>query len=62
MQSRTVTASRGIQGTLATNKLIRNTYTLLAMTLIFSAATAGLSVYLNLPRLGLIVTIVIRRP
>ena len=58
MQSRTVTASRGIQGTLATNKLIRNTYTLLAMTLIFSAATAGLSVYLNLPRLGLIVTIV----
>ena len=58
MQSRTVTATRAAQGTLATNKLIRNTYTLLAMTLLFSAATAGLSVFLNLPHPGLIITLV----
>ena len=32
---------------LATNKLIRNTYTLLSMTLLFSALTATLSVYLQ---------------
>jgi modulator of FtsH protease len=58
MQSRTVTASRGIQGTLATNKLIRNTYTLLAMTLLFSAATAGLSIFFKIPHPGLIITMV----
>lgn len=35
--------------TLATNKLIRNTYMLLSMTLIFSAVTAAVSVLLNMP-------------
>ena len=34
---------------LATNKLIRNTYMLLAITLIFSAVTATISVFLKLP-------------
>ena len=34
---------------LATNKLIRNTYMLLAMTLVFSAVTATLSIFLRLP-------------
>nr|VFK29939.1 MAG: modulator of FtsH protease [Candidatus Kentron sp. MB]VFK31932.1 MAG: modulator of FtsH protease [Candidatus Kentron sp. MB]VFK76181.1 MAG: modulator of FtsH protease [Candidatus Kentron sp. MB] len=43
---------------LVTNKLIRNTYTLLAMTLIFSAVMAGLSMALNLPHPGLILTLV----
>ncbi len=43
---------------LATNKLIRNTYALLAMTLLFSAACAGLSLTLNLPQPGMIVTMV----
>ena len=33
----------------ATNKLIRNTYTLLAMTLAFSAATAGIAMLVNMP-------------
>ncbi len=42
---------------LATNKVLRNTYALLAMTLLFSAATAGLSMILNLPHPGLIVTL-----
>jgi modulator of FtsH protease len=40
------------------NKLIRNTYTLLAMTLLFSAATAGASIALNLPYPGILITLV----
>ena len=40
------------------NKLIRNTYTLLAMTLLFSAATAGASIALNLPYPGVLITLV----
>ena len=43
---------------LASNKVLRNTYALLSMTLLFSAATAGLSMYLNLPHPGLIITLV----
>lgn len=43
---------------LATNKVIRNTYILLSMTLLFSAATAGISMKLNLPHPGFIVTLV----
>ena len=37
---------------LATNKVIRNTYTLLSMTLLFSALTAGVSMVLNMPHPG----------
>ncbi len=37
------TMVRTAEAALATNKLIRNTFTLLAMTLLFSAATAGVS-------------------
>jgi len=51
-------ASSAETTTLVTNKLIRNTYTLLAMTLLFSAATAGVSMTLNLPHPGLILTLV----
>ena len=43
--------------TLATNKVIRNTYTLLSMTLLFSALTAGMSMALNLPHPGLLLTL-----
>lgn len=42
---------------LATNKVIRNTYTLLSMTLLFSALTAGTSMMLNLPHPGLLLTL-----
>lgn len=42
----------------ADNRLIRNTYTLLAMTLLFSAATAGLSMVLDLPHPGILITLV----
>ena len=44
--------------TLATNKLIKNTYILLSMTLLFSAVTAGISIAFNLPHPGLIITLV----
>ena len=53
-----VITSRATTNALATNKMIRNTYTLLAMTLLFSAATAGVSMALNLPHPGLIITLV----
>ncbi len=43
---------------LSTNKVIRNTYLLLSMTLLFSALTAGATMALNLPRPGLIITMV----
>lgn len=42
---------------LATNKVIRNTYILLAMTLIFSAVTAGISMAFNFPHPGLLLTL-----
>lgn len=48
----------GGESALATNKVIRNTYSLLSMTLIFSALTAGGSMALNLPHPGLILTLV----
>ena len=50
--------SRNEESILATNKVLKNTYMLLAMTLIFSAATAGLSMTLKLPSMGFVVTLV----
>lgn len=44
--------------TLSTNKVIRSTYMLLSMTLLFSALVAGVSMSLNLPHPGLILTLV----
>jgi modulator of FtsH protease len=43
---------------LSTNKVLRNTYALLSMTLIFSAVMAGLSIANNWPHPGLIITLV----
>lgn len=40
------------------NKVLKNTYILLAATLLFSALTAGLSMALNWPHPGLIITLV----
>lgn len=42
----------------STNKVIRNTYRLLSLTLLFSALTAAASVALKLPHPGLIVTLI----
>ena len=41
-----------------TNRVLRNTYALLSMTLLFSAMTAGASMALNLPHPGLLLTLV----
>jgi modulator of FtsH protease len=52
------TLSQSASSTLATNKVLKNTYLLLSMTLFFSAMTAGLSMFLNLPPFGFLITIV----
>jgi len=48
----------GAESILATNKVIRNTYMLLSMTLVFAAVVAGISVALKLPHPGIILTLV----
>lgn len=54
----TQTASTTQAAALSTNKVLRNTYTLLSMTLLFSAITAGISLALKLPHPGIILTLV----
>ena len=49
--------SQTSQSVLATNKLIKNTYMLLSMTLLFSALTAGIAIAVNMPYMGPLVTI-----
>jgi len=56
MMDKTITASG--QSALATNKVLRNTYTLLSMTLLFSALCAGIAVVMNMPPMGMIITLV----
>ncbi len=43
---------------LATNKVLRNTYALLSMTLLFSALTAGIAVATNAQPLGFLITMI----
>jgi modulator of FtsH protease len=52
------TAAGAASSVLSSNKVIRNTYMLLSMTLVFSAITAGLSMAMNLPHPGIIITLV----
>ncbi len=49
--------ARPAESVLATNKLIRNTYILLSITLLFSAFTAGISIVLNFPYMGPLITL-----
>ncbi|MDR3322888.1 MAG: Bax inhibitor-1/YccA family protein [Zoogloeaceae bacterium] len=58
--SNTVPASAGagIQGSVEAHRVLRNTYLLLAMTLAFSGAVAGVSAALNLPYLGPVITLI----
>jgi len=53
----TIAATHSQEALLSTNKVIRNTYMLLSITLLFSAVTAGTSMALNLPHPGLLVTL-----
>lgn len=46
------------ESALQTNKVLRNTYALLSMTLLWSAVVAGISMAMNLPRPGLIIMLV----
>jgi len=47
----------GQTATVSSNKVLRNTYMLLSMTLLFSGLTAGISMVLNLPHPGLLLTL-----
>lgn len=49
---------RRTESVLASNRVIKNTYLLLSMTLLFSALMAGISYKLNWPSPGLLVTLV----
>ena len=49
---------RSSAGLLSTHRVLRNTYALLAMTLVFSAACAGAAMQLNLPYPGVLITLV----
>ena len=56
MLEKTVVVSQ--PSVLSTNKVIRNTYTLLSLTLLFSALTAGIAVMTNMPFMNPIITLV----
>lgn len=58
MDTRTLTMPRSGASALSTNRVLRNTYLLLSLTLGFSALTAGVSVALGLPHPGMILTLV----
>lgn len=58
MENRISTLGRAEVSVLQTNKVIRNTYMLLSLTLAFSALTAGLSMAMGAPRLGILITLV----
>lgn len=53
----TINTSYSQTSAYASNKVLRNTYTLLSMTLLFSALMAGISMSLNLPHPGIILTL-----
>ncbi len=57
-RARAMALPQSAASTLATNRVIRNTYLLLSMTLLFAAITAAVSLTLKLPHPGLIITLV----
>jgi modulator of FtsH protease len=59
VNNRYVVASGADVGALAVNKLIRNTYILLSMTLLFSAFTAAISVFLRMPPMTYLISVAI---
>ena len=58
MENRFSTMTRSEVSVLSTNKVIRNTYMLLSLTLAFSALMAAVSMSMGAPRLGIVVTLV----
>lgn len=57
MNYETNSIARSQESVLATNKLLRNTYTLLSMTLLFSAAMAGVSVLMQMPPMAYLLSV-----
>ena len=57
MDTQVMQKTASTEQALATNKVLRNTYALLSMTLLFSAMTAGISMAMNLPHPGLLLTL-----
>lgn len=58
MNNRFVNPGFSQEGVLTTNKVLRNTYFLLSLTLIWSAVVASVSMAMNLPYPGIIITLV----
>jgi len=58
MANRIATMTGSEASVLSTNRVIRNTYMLLSLTLAFSAVTAGASLALGLPHPGIIITLI----
>jgi modulator of FtsH protease len=57
MSQQPYAVARPSESVLATNKLIKNTYILLSLTLLFSAVTAGIAMAVNMPYMGPLVTL-----
>lgn len=52
-------ATRSTESILATNKVLRNTYMMLSMTLVFSAIMAAVSMSMNVPHFTSLITLVL---
>ncbi|SMF14363.1 modulator of FtsH protease [Alteromonadaceae bacterium Bs31] len=58
MEARTVSTTTGVRfSPVSIDKMLRNTYALLASSLLFSAITAAISLAFNMPHPGLIITL-----
>jgi modulator of FtsH protease len=57
MNTRTIGTINSPASSIATNRVLRNTYALLALTLLFSSVTAGITMALNLPHPGVLLTL-----
>ena len=58
MNDRIVNRGTAYESVLSTNKVLRNTYFLLSLTLVWSAVVAGFAMAMNMPHPGLIITLV----
>ena len=58
MTSTRVLSGHRLESVLATNRVLRHTYTLLGLTLLFSALTAGLAMFSNAPPLNIWLTMI----
>ncbi len=57
MNEQNISIGRARQGVLESNKVLKNTYLLLSMTLLFSGLTAAVAMAFNVPPLGPLITL-----